>query len=846
MEQSNSPALQPGDLAMAAAPARKYVTAFAGARDSYQVPLALAETDQLDCLITDLYLPKLPTSLTDRFPKLQRRYVPGLSVRDTRSSASILWKTYVGWRFAQDRNRSLLASLKWSQDALARFAAQRALSRDSDLFLYAGYALKAFENPALSKARRILFMYHPHIALSSEILIRDASQYPESESTRAELLADQQDRDVDRELELADLVVCASEFTASTVRAIGIDGRKLAVIPYGVDVPSAPLQPKSRERCHFLFVGSGIHRKGLHLLCDAWRTMNLPDAHLTVVCRHMESWIRERADVPGLTIRPGVTPDELNRLYDDAHVFVLPSLVEGFGYVYLEALARGCFCIGTKNTGLPDLGLSADESATITPGDVNALSQCLRDTYQRWRAGRIDPQRIQDSVKAWSWARFRASIADHARKLEQRPRIGGGGLSIVSDKSETAVRPLRVAVLQPGARMHYAVPTLLARAGLLCHFYTDAAGNVGWTDAVGKMTPSWARSARMNRLLGRKIPPEIPSDRVTTAQSLVLRDVLLRRMPADRGWSETAVDWLRKKMIEDDFHGANALYCLDNSDLEMIQEAKRRGLAVAYEQVIAPQVGRILREERARFPGPEAQEPEEAVEAGIRRDREVWELADLVLAPSEFVREGIISLGADPARVKLVPYGLPERWYGMPAQPIPGRVLFVGTVGLRKGSHYLAEAFALLRQRGVNADFRVVGRYNPATVATPLFAGPDYVGLVGRDQIQREFAQADVFAFPTIAEGFALVHLEAMAYGVPVVTTPNCGPAVRDGQDGFVIQPRDPVALADRIQSIISDRALRDRLGASAKERATEYSWANYRKRLIAAVEQMRPDPRRG
>jgi hypothetical protein len=214
VEQSNSSALKTGDLAMAVAP-RKYVTAFAGARDSYQVPLALAETDQLDCLITDLYLPRLPTSLTDRFPKLARRYVPGLSLRDTRSSASILWKTYLGWRFARDRNRSLLASLKWSQDALARFAAQRALRTGADLFLYAGYALKAFENPKLSGTRRILFMYHPHIALSSEVLIRDAAQYPESESTRAELMTDQQDRDVDRELELADLIVCASEFTAS-------------------------------------------------------------------------------------------------------------------------------------------------------------------------------------------------------------------------------------------------------------------------------------------------------------------------------------------------------------------------------------------------------------------------------------------------------------------------------------------------------------------------------------------------------------------------------------------------------------------------------------------------------
>ena len=256
--------------------------------------------------------------------------------------------------------------------------------------------------------------------------------------------------------------------------------------------------------------------------------------------------------------------------------------------------------------------------------------------------------------------------------------------------------------------MHYAVPTLFARAGMLGHFYTDAAGNVGLIGAFGKVVPLRACPARMRRLLARKIPREISSGRVTTAQYLVLRDVFLGRLPPTRGWSEAAVDWLRKKMVAEDFGGANALYCLDNSDLEMIQEAKRRGLAVVYEQVIAPQVGRILREERARFPGPEVQEPEEAVEEGIRRDIAVWKLADVVLAPSDFVREGMIVLGADPTRIKLVPYGLPERWYGAPARPIPGRVLFVGSVGLRKGNHYLASACALLRERGVNADFRVV------------------------------------------------------------------------------------------------------------------------------------------
>jgi len=405
---------------------RKYVTAFAGARDSYQVPLALAQSHQLDCLITDLYLPPLP-AVVARLAKVGRRSVPGLSVLDTRSSPRALWHSYVRWRLARNQIGQQLLGLKWTQDILGRMAGERAARNGCDLFLYAGYALEAFRDPRLQSVRRILFMYHPHIARSSEILIEDASRYPDGQSTITELAADSHDRDVDRELEMADAVVCASEFTASTVRAIGIDPKKIVIIPYGIDILGDYSPRKSPDTCHFLFVGSGIHRKGLHILFEAWREARLPQARLTIVSRYVDPWIRARGDAPGITIRNGVAPEELNTLYDDANVFVLPSLVEGFGYVYFEALARGCYCIGTTNTGLPDLHLSTEEATIAPAGDRDALVQALTSAHALWKAGKIDPGRIRRQTSIWSWSRFRASIADLAFRLEMpdRSRLAG-------------------------------------------------------------------------------------------------------------------------------------------------------------------------------------------------------------------------------------------------------------------------------------------------------------------------------------------------------------------------------------------------------------------------------------
>src|SRR5262245_57673808 len=119
---------------------KRYVVAFAGGRDSYQVPLSLHGTDQLECLVTDLYFPAPPSIVGGKFTKLAARSTPGLPIWNTRSSASVLWMTYTAWRLAADKHAARRRSLKRAQDTLSMLAGQLAKEKGSDLFLYAGYA----------------------------------------------------------------------------------------------------------------------------------------------------------------------------------------------------------------------------------------------------------------------------------------------------------------------------------------------------------------------------------------------------------------------------------------------------------------------------------------------------------------------------------------------------------------------------------------------------------------------------------------------------------------------------------------------------------------------------------
>jgi glycosyltransferase involved in cell wall biosynthesis len=291
------------------------------------------------------------------------------------------------------------------------------------------------------------------------------------------------------------------------------------------------------------------------------------------------------------------------------------------------------------------------------------------------------------------------------------------------------------------------------------------------------------------------------------------------------------------------FGGANAIYTvLINEDLELCAEAKKQGCLVVHEAMMSPDIGLWLDEEYKNFPVvPRRLPPLSQIESGRDRDRRKYQLADLILVPSDFVRRAVLELGAAPERVKHVTYGVDESWLDDRATPIPGRVLFVGSVGLPKGSHYLAQASRLLARRGVSVDVRAVGPCEPNVGHVPLFQGPRYVGQVPRSEIKREFLAADVFVLPSIAEGSALVTYEALACGVPVIATPNCGSVVRDGVDGFIVPIRNAEALADAIERIVSDRTLRATLSANARERAKEFTWAWYGERLIDALSSLEP-----
>ena len=259
----------------------------------------------------------------------------------------------------------------------------------------------------------------------------------------------------------------------------------------------------------------------------------------------------------------------------------------------------------------------------------------------------------------------------------------------------------------------------------------------------------------------------------------------------------------------------------------------------------------MVGEEVERWPGWAVASPEVPEEYFHRREQE-WALADRVVVNSEFSRQALIQQGVPGLKLVVVPLCFEAATEKQPEEQRaqmqhhpssysvvqPLRILFLGQVILRKGIQYLLAAAKLLEAEPVCFD--VVGAVGISADAVKL--APRNVifhGRANRDQASVWYQQADVFVLPTLSDGFALTQLEAMAHGLPVIATPNCGRVVTDGADGFIVPPRDAVGLAQAIHRYLQEPELLPEHQAGARKKNGQFTLARLAEGLAALQSEL-------
>jgi glycosyltransferase involved in cell wall biosynthesis len=345
---------------------------------------------------------------------------------------------------------------------------------------------------------------------------------------------------------------------------------------------------------------------------------------------------------------------------------------------------------------------------------------------------------------------------------------------------------------------------------------------------------------------------EIPDQKVVSFPLYGIVRVARRLIISDPGrlrrHHALANEWFGKLVARLDLSQYDGVYVFNGAGLEIARIAKGKGLKVIVDQTSAPIEAeeKLLAEERRRWKGWEAEPKDpQGWQVLARREELEWELADLIVCGSEYVKHCLVEKGVDSAKIRVVHPGAPE--WSLPEKSQrpeerfrdgnPLRVLFAGTLCLRKGIPYVVEAARALRGA---AEFRAVGSNGLTRFGLQqVRAWVEYCGFVPRSEMAAQYRWADVFLLPSLSEGSANVCFEALAAGLPVITTPNAGSVVRDGVEGFIVPIRCCGSIVNAVQVLMDDPALLERVQQSVTEAVKDYTWAKYEHRLVQEIRDL-------
>ena len=210
--------------------------------------------------------------------------------------------------------------------------------------------------------------------------------------------------------------------------------------------------------------------------------------------------------------------------------------------------------------------------------------------------------------------------------------------------------------------------------------------------------------------------------------------------------------------------------------------------------------------------------------------REAAARADLIIAVSEFTKSQVVDLlGAPAAKVRVVHHGvsLPA---GTPETCPTHTVLHVGAIQKRKNIARLVEAFESL---GGDWQLVLAGSFGYGAeaireriAASPARARISVPGYVAPGELSRWYRRAAIFAFPSLDEGFGMPVLDAMAAGIPVVTSNRSALPEVAGDAALTVDPENTADLAQALGRLARDESLRRELSARGRARAKLFTWA--------------------
>ena len=368
----------------------KVTVAQLGARRHYAVPRALHMAGILEAFHTDVFLSETmanrvghigrKTPILSALTRLAGRSAPDLPEELVRSYTWLMIRSRV-WRRLVSGPKD--ETNRWVSlgEQFATEVSRNINSRKTNVFAFTSAARELFQSNKALGGRNILDQATAPRKQEVELIQREARTFsswtkrPEEKSYLAAYHARQIE-----ELELADLVLCASTFAKKLVEAEGVNPQKIQVVPLGIEPSgyySRPAERHDKENLRVLFVGDDGLRKGIGYLDQAVRKLSSGHVKVRVIGNLGLNSRGERSLTERMELFGGLPRSAVRSHFEWAHVLVLPSVSDTFGLVILEALSVGVPVVATNHTCAPDVVREGVDGFVIPIRDSDALADKL-------------------------------------------------------------------------------------------------------------------------------------------------------------------------------------------------------------------------------------------------------------------------------------------------------------------------------------------------------------------------------------------------------------------------------------------------------------------------------------
>lgn len=359
----------------------------------------------------------------------------------------------------------------------------------------------------------------------------------------------------------------------------------------------------------------------------------------------------------------------------------------------------------------------------------------------------------------------------------------------------------------------------------------------------------WLPDGRIKKYLRKRYHPRINAMQVRTRLlPSVATKIGMRRARSQAAhyrwvfWHNVQFDrWVAAHLSK----FGNLAFGYESASLLTFQRAAALGIPrVLYQPIAcAEKAAMLLDEEKQLFPElADTLRYNYFPEDELKRRREERRLAYAILCASTFTKQSLIETGVEATKIIVEPYGVDQSVFA-PSEDKFERfsVVWASSYTQTKGIGYLLEALARQPVPGMEL---VLAGYPYGTDAVALYEHRIRVrrlGHIARSELARVMGRCHVHVFPTLIEGFGRNLIEAMASGLPVITTANCAAPdlIEDGVTGFIVPIRDIDAICEKLAWVYDHPQEAIQMGERARQAVASLTQADYRRRFADRLQSI-------